>query len=240
MSKMAMLRLKKEYKMMCQDGARSPDTGFVAEPSAENIFEWHFVIFGSGTTDFRGGEYCGVIQFKHNYPFAPPSIRMLTPSGRFDPGKRICFSMSDFHPESWQSSWSVSTILLGVQSFMHSDEMSTGCVRSDGAERVQLARESVRFNRTRGAQFVHSFVKSKRGANRLGALRLRFAEFQRQEDEAWAQRRRRDNADKSSGARSLAVLAAIVVLIVALMALQRSNNDTAQPCEFCNTLALGR
>jgi ubiquitin-protein ligase len=45
------------------------------------------------------------------YPFKPPSIRMLTPSGRFEPNQRICLSMSDFHPETWNCMWSVSSIL---------------------------------------------------------------------------------------------------------------------------------
>jgi len=46
------------------------------------------------------------------------SIRMLTPSGRFEPNQRICLSMSDFHPETWNCMWSVSSILQGVVSFM--------------------------------------------------------------------------------------------------------------------------
>lgn len=29
----------------------------------------------------------------------PPSVIMITPSGRFQPNARICMSMSDFHPE---------------------------------------------------------------------------------------------------------------------------------------------
>jgi hypothetical protein len=33
------------------------------------------------------------------YPFKPPGIMILTPNGRFDTGKRLCLSMSDYHPE---------------------------------------------------------------------------------------------------------------------------------------------
>ena len=32
------------------------------------------------------------------YPFKPPAIMMLTPSGRFATGTRLCLSTSDFHP----------------------------------------------------------------------------------------------------------------------------------------------
>ena len=55
---------------------------------------------------------------------------MITPSGvpshenyvlmpgRFQPNTRLCFSFSDFHPKEWNPSWQVSTILVGLLSFM--------------------------------------------------------------------------------------------------------------------------
>ena len=54
---------------------------------------------------YAGGCYHGKITFPEQYPFKPPSIRMLTPSGRFQVNTRLCLSMSDFHPETWQPSW---------------------------------------------------------------------------------------------------------------------------------------
>ena len=38
--------------------------------------------------------------------------------GRFQPDTRLCLSMSDFHPSTWNPSWSVATILTGLLSFM--------------------------------------------------------------------------------------------------------------------------
>jgi len=35
----------------------------------------------------------------------PPEIRMYTPSGRFEPNKPLCLSMSNYHPETWVPSW---------------------------------------------------------------------------------------------------------------------------------------
>lgn len=43
---------------------------------------------------------------------------MMTPSGRFQTDTRLCLSMSDFHPESWNPLWSVGSILMGLLSFM--------------------------------------------------------------------------------------------------------------------------
>lgn len=48
----------------------------------------------------------------------PPAVYMLTPNGRFSTNTRLCLSMSDFHPETWNPLWSVGTILTGLLSFM--------------------------------------------------------------------------------------------------------------------------
>ena len=123
-SKGAEVRLKKELKRLKDD----PVYGIMAEPKPTDILEWHFVFKGSSATPFFGGHYHGKIKFPASYPFAPPSIMMITPSGRFVPNTRICMSMSDFHPESWSPMWSVQMILNALLSFMNSDEVSiTSC-----------------------------------------------------------------------------------------------------------------
>jgi len=71
---------------------------------------------------------------------------MFTPSGRFQPDKKICFSMSDFHPGSWNPAWSVATILTGLLSFMLSDEMTTGSVNSSEAHKRAFAARSHNWN----------------------------------------------------------------------------------------------
>lgn len=37
-------------------------------------------------------------QLPSDYPFKPPEVYMLTPSGRFEVNKKICLSISSFHP----------------------------------------------------------------------------------------------------------------------------------------------
>ncbi|KAM0884975.1 hypothetical protein ACQ4PT_030668 [Festuca glaucescens] len=96
-------RLQKEYHALCKE----PPPQIVARPLPNDILEWHFVLEGSVGTPFEGGYYYGKLKFPSDYPFKPPSISMTTPSGRFAPHKRICLSMSDFHPESWNPMWSV-------------------------------------------------------------------------------------------------------------------------------------
>jgi ubiquitin-conjugating enzyme E2 J2 len=119
-----------------------------AEPSASSLQEWHYVILGEKETDFAGGVYHGTISFPPDYPFSPPSIRMYTPSGRFIPGKSICLSMTSFHPESWSPSWSISTILLGFQSYFYSNDHGIGALCSTPAHEIRrLASESMAYNK---------------------------------------------------------------------------------------------
>jgi len=101
---------------------------------------------GPSDSPYAGGEYHGVLQFPPEYPFKPPGIKMLTPSGRFDPDKKICLSMSDFHPGSWNPAWSVTTICTGILSFMLSDEITTGSVTSTEAEKRVFAANSHAWN----------------------------------------------------------------------------------------------
>ncbi|OEH77981.1 ubiquitin-conjugating enzyme [Cyclospora cayetanensis] len=82
--------------------------------------------------------------FPANYPFAPPSISMVTPNGRFEVNTRLCTSFSDFHPELWNPSWKVETLLTGFVSFMLDERSSgsVGCINTSAEHRMRLARES--------------------------------------------------------------------------------------------------
>ena len=57
-------------------------------------------------------------------------------------------SMSDYHPESWNPAWHTQTILLGLISFMNTDELTTGCIITTDAQKKQLAISSIEFNFT--------------------------------------------------------------------------------------------
>jgi ubiquitin-conjugating enzyme E2 J2 len=133
---MATGRLKKEAMLL----ARDPPPFIRAKPLEKDVLEFHYVIDGAPGTPYEGGRYHGQLRFPPEYPMKPPSVLMLTPSGRFQPGTRLCMSMSDFHPETWNPVWSVSTILVGLQSFMNSGEQTTGSIVTDDAEKVRLAK----------------------------------------------------------------------------------------------------
>lgn len=86
---------------------------------------------------------------------------MHTPSGRFQPSTRLCLSISDFHPKSFNPAWEVSTILIGLLSFMTSDEMTTGSVSATEAERKLAAGRTRWWNSTGGGSWKDAKIAQK-------------------------------------------------------------------------------
>ena len=84
--------------------------------------------------------------FPQEYPLKPPGIMMITPNGRFIPKHRICMSISDYHPETWNPIWKVETIMMGLVSFMTSDEFTAGSVNTSTNEKKKLAAASLKWN----------------------------------------------------------------------------------------------
>ncbi|KAJ1649343.1 Ubiquitin-conjugating enzyme E2 6 [Coemansia sp. RSA 1694] len=141
-SKAAFKRLSKEYQAI----QANPTPYITAKPLEANILEWHYVLRGPPDTPYAGGEYHGKVKFPSDYPYKPPAIQMITPSGRFQTNTNICMSMSNFHPSTWNPAWSVSTILNGMLSFMVEEEVTSGGIRTSNADRKALARKSHAFN----------------------------------------------------------------------------------------------
>lgn len=141
---MCVRRLQRELKALKKDPLTEPN--ITAIPNDSNILEWHYVIEGVKGSLFEGGFYHGKLIFPRDYPLRPPSVLMLTPSGRFQTNRRLCLSMSDFHPESWNPMWSVSTILTGLYSFMMDTAPTLGSIDTTRAQKRKFAQESLDFN----------------------------------------------------------------------------------------------
>lgn len=118
----------------------------MACPLPSNLFEWHYCIYGLTDCPYEGGYYHGKVLFPPEYPSKPPGIVMLTPSGRFEVDKRICLSISDYHPESWNPAWNMQTIMIGLISFMNSNDITAGSVVTTDYEKIAYAKNSLAFN----------------------------------------------------------------------------------------------
>ncbi|XP_031640486.1 ubiquitin-conjugating enzyme E2 J2 isoform X2 [Contarinia nasturtii] len=138
----AVLRLQQDYINLNKD----PVPYIRAEPLPWNILEWHYVINGPENSPYYGGMFHGSLVFTQQYPFKPPSIYMRTPNGRFQTNRRLCLSISDYHPDEWNPAWSVSSILTGLLSFMLEESSALGTMVTSRREKLQFAYDSLQYN----------------------------------------------------------------------------------------------
>jgi ubiquitin-conjugating enzyme E2 J2 len=83
---MASARLTREFAML----RKSVITSEVrVKCHADNALNVYFVFKGTPDSPYEGGEYFGMLSFPADYPFKPPAVKMITPSGRFDVNTRI-------------------------------------------------------------------------------------------------------------------------------------------------------
>lgn len=137
----AVKRLMREAKELSES-----TSDYYAQPLSDNLFEWHFTVRGPSDTEFDGGVYHGRIILPPEYPMKPPNIIILTANGRFETGKKICLSISGYHPETWQPSWSIRTALLALIGFMPTPGQGTiGSLEYTPEERKKLAKKSTTF-----------------------------------------------------------------------------------------------
>jgi ubiquitin-conjugating enzyme E2 J1 len=135
-------RLLKERQMM----ETSPCREFTAEMLKDNALEWHFTMLGPADTPYAEGYYHGKILVPADYPFKPPDVVLLTPNGRFELDKRICLSISSYHPENWHPTWGIATVLHALREFMATPgNRAIGAIEYPKAVREDLAQKSVVF-----------------------------------------------------------------------------------------------
>jgi len=141
-SSSAVARLRQDYIRIKKD----PVPYIVAEPLPSNLLEWHYVVRGPEDSLYKGGLYHGKLVFPSQFPFKPPSIYMITPNGRFKTDTRLCLSISDYHPDTWNPAWSVATILTGLLSFMLERSPTLGSIETSDWDKREFALKSLEFN----------------------------------------------------------------------------------------------
>ena len=140
-SRSCIRRLITELKQVKKDPV--PNVNLI--PNPDDMLEWFFLIHG--LDEPYTGEYLGKISIPDRYPFQPPKIRMLTPSGRFNTGEDICTTFTNYHQESWSPSWNLRFISMGFVSFMLDDDHGVGSITRTSQERKQIANESSNYNK---------------------------------------------------------------------------------------------
>lgn len=136
-------RLMKEAQQMSKQYDPNGDIQAAPLGDGDNLFDWHFTIRGPSDSAFEEGIYHGRLLIPPQYPMKPPDIFLLTPNGRFETNKKICLSISGYHPETWLPSWSISTALRALQAFFTTPAKGAigGCDWPE-AERRRIAKKS--------------------------------------------------------------------------------------------------
>jgi ubiquitin-conjugating enzyme E2 J2 len=147
------IRLSRDFKAI----QKSPIPYIQARPCPTNILSWSYIITGPPSTPYEGGQYYGHLTFPPTFPYAAPDITMITPSGRFEHGVNICTTFTSKHPQEWNPSWTVETILTGFLSFMTGEEIGGGIVRATDQQRRTIARQSKSYNSLKCRRFRTDF-----------------------------------------------------------------------------------
>jgi ubiquitin-protein ligase len=138
----AIKRLMKEMQSLEQ--CPSPD--FVAYPMEDNMFQWHFTMRGPSDSPYADGLYHGKLLLPPNYPFAPPDVVLLTPNGRFELNKKICVSITSYHPENWNPTFNIVTVLSALREFMSTPgNNAIGAIEYAEDVRRRMSAESVHY-----------------------------------------------------------------------------------------------
>lgn len=212
-------RLSRELKAIQTNPMTNPKV--YTRPLESNLLEWHYVIEGSKDTPYESGFYWGKLIFPKTYPLKPPSVMMLTPNGRFITGRRLCLSMSDYHPESWNPMWSVSTIITGLISFMAETAPTLGSMESSTAQKKKYAKYSLEFN-VKDAQFRQLFPELVEKHEEIMNERIKLLGEHaiQKEKEEFAVMNRSNKNDNEQIQSVLTLLAGFVALLSVLFAMR--------------------
>lgn len=142
-------RLANEVKLL----TTQPLHYCTAYPDESNQLIWYFMIKGQKKTDYHteeeggGGEYIGKIVHSPKYPAEPPDYYMLTPSGRYNIGSKICLTNSSYHKGDWSSTWNILSILIAFYSIWLDDkEHGISHITDTPSNRKKMASESIAYN----------------------------------------------------------------------------------------------
>jgi ubiquitin-protein ligase len=137
-------RIKKEYTELIEN----PLPNIKIAHAPDNILDWYCIIHDLNEDEYINGEYIFNIRMSPNYPFEPPEFFFLTPNGRFDTKKKLCFSNSSYHKESWSPMWTIKTIILGFLSFfLEKNSSGIGHLTTSVDDKKILANNSSDYNK---------------------------------------------------------------------------------------------
>lgn len=153
---------------------KSDDYGIRLSPLPGNLLEWHFSMQGIDDSPYQEGIYHGIILLDSNYPQRAPQILITTISGRWELNKPICLSASAHHQETWDSNWTLKTLVMSLRNFMTTQPREIGSLQSTLDEKRFFARISRSYICARcGVMHSHMLDGSMKQSLRLNRLKSR-------------------------------------------------------------------
>lgn len=142
-------RINGEIKIIKKD----PLNYATAYPDENNIKIWYVLFVGQKDTDYSGGHYICKITLSDDYPFSPPKLLFLTPNGRFEINMYICLTITHFHPEHWQATITIKTMLIQIFTMFsiegspsHIGHLAPPTFGTSSNERMAYAENSIKYN----------------------------------------------------------------------------------------------
>ena len=122
-------RLMKEIPQVVDPTMR--DMGIYYFPDEASITKGKALIQGPEDTPFEGCFFIFQFTFPDDYPFSPPKVNVLTTDGttRFHPNLyvegKVCLSiLGTYSGPSWQSTMSLSMVLLSLKALLDTNPLS--------------------------------------------------------------------------------------------------------------------
>jgi ubiquitin-protein ligase len=97
-------------------------------------------------TPYHNGQYFIQYTLPKTYPNAPPSIRVLTESGRFQPDHILSLTISSYHPETWYTQSLEMVIINFISAFTDKDMRGVGHISSPDEDLIKYASQSREYN----------------------------------------------------------------------------------------------
>lgn len=122
-------RLMKEIPQVVDPTMREMGIHYI--PDLASLTKGRALIQGPADTPFDGCFFIFQFDFPNDYPFSPPKVKVLTTDGitRFHPNLyvegKVCLSiLGTYSGPSWQSTMSLSMVLLSLKALLDSNPLS--------------------------------------------------------------------------------------------------------------------
>lgn len=121
----------KRIRSELPDAKSLESCGIYLHHDEDDVTKFHGIIFGPDDTPYEGGVFLFGIKMPSDYPFNPPSVKILTTGGgtvRFNPNLyacgKVCLSiLGTWSGPPWTPAMNISTVLLSIQSLMGENPM---------------------------------------------------------------------------------------------------------------------